>query len=73
MCKFLEVSRLSFSEEYGPKLKEGSVMVKHLSNISKTDDAIHCTGCCFSCCSNKWQKVIEFIILLIMVYLSLSL
>lgn len=57
VCKFLEVSRLSFSEEYGPKLKEGYVMVKHLSNISKTDDAIHCTGCCFSCCSNKWHKV----------------
>ncbi|KAK6121109.1 hypothetical protein DH2020_045135 [Rehmannia glutinosa] len=35
VCKFLEVSRLSFSQEYGPKMKEGYVMVKHLPMFSE--------------------------------------
>ncbi|XP_012851481.1 PREDICTED: phospholipase D p1-like, partial [Erythranthe guttata] len=36
VCKFLEVSKLSFSQEYGPyKLKEGYMMVKHLGLFSK--------------------------------------
>ncbi|MED6197985.1 Phospholipase D zeta 1, partial [Stylosanthes scabra] len=34
VCRFLEVSKLSFIHEYGPKLREGYVTVKHLSNIS---------------------------------------
>ncbi|XVE89606.1 hypothetical protein DITRI_Ditri20bG0009200 [Diplodiscus trichospermus] len=57
VCKFLEVSKLSFSREYGPKLKEGYVMVKHLSKVSGDDD-VGCFPCkWFSCCSNKWRKV----------------
>ncbi|KAM7469917.1 hypothetical protein LguiA_008100 [Lonicera macranthoides] len=58
VCKFLEVSTLSFSHEYGPKLKEGYVMVKHLPNIPKDDAGASC--CLFSwsgCCNNNWQKV----------------
>ncbi|KAL5786767.1 hypothetical protein ACOSQ2_009159 [Xanthoceras sorbifolium] len=58
VCKFLEVSRLSFAQKYGPKLKEGYVMVKHLSKISRAvTDGKRCTGCCFGCCNNNWQKV----------------
>ncbi|KAJ7527416.1 hypothetical protein O6H91_16G053700 [Diphasiastrum complanatum] len=56
VCKFLEVSKLSFALEYGPKkLREGYVMVKHLSKIHP--EAV--VGCsCFSCCRSKnWQKV----------------
>ena len=60
VCKFLEVSKLSFSREYGPKLKEGYVMVKHLSKASGDDD-VGCFPCqWFSCCSNKLRKVVEF-------------
>ncbi|KAJ7973311.1 Phospholipase [Quillaja saponaria] len=58
VCKFLEVSRLSFLQEYGPKLKEGYVMVKHLSKISGTDSDIKCCACnWFDCCKNSWKKV----------------
>ncbi|XP_021682219.2 phospholipase D zeta 1 isoform X2 [Hevea brasiliensis] len=58
VCKFLEVSKLSFSREYGPKLKEGYVMAKHLSNISCTDANIRCCPCSlFDCCNNNWRKV----------------
>lgn len=54
---FLEVSRLSFLQEYGPKLKEGYVMVKHLSNISQDSD-VSCFPCnWFHCCNNSWKKV----------------
>lgn len=57
VCKFLEVSKLSFSSEYGPKLKEGYVMVKHLPQLSKDNTEISCWPCqWFGCCSN-WQKV----------------
>ncbi|XVF31421.1 hypothetical protein REPUB_Repub16aG0144700 [Reevesia pubescens] len=57
VCKFLEVSKLSFSREYGPKLKEGYVTVKHLSKVSGDDD-IGCFPCqWFSCCNNNWRKV----------------
>lgn len=60
VCKFLEVSKLSFSGEYGPKLKEGYVTVGHLSQISNTDTEIGCCPCRWlSCCSDKWIKVIE--------------
>ncbi|GAU29391.1 hypothetical protein TSUD_31980 [Trifolium subterraneum] len=38
VCKFLEVSRLSFLQEYGPKLREGYVTVKHLSNVLLDSD-----------------------------------
>ncbi|XP_060966950.1 phospholipase D zeta 1 [Cannabis sativa] len=58
VCKFLEVSRLSFLHEYGPKLKEGYVMVKHLSNIPRRNSDTNC--CLFSwvfCCQHNWHKV----------------
>ncbi|WVY95870.1 hypothetical protein V8G54_028021 [Vigna mungo] len=55
--RFLEVSKLSFIQEYGPKLKEGYVMVKHLSNISQELD-VSCFPCnWFRCCNNSWKKV----------------
>ncbi|KAK4406709.1 Phospholipase D zeta 1, partial [Sesamum angolense] len=58
VCKFLEVSRLSFSKEYGPKMKEGYVMVKHLGRFSEDNT---CSGCCLchcsGCCGNNWRKV----------------
>ncbi|KAL6146533.1 hypothetical protein ACLB2K_057211 [Fragaria x ananassa] len=58
VCKFLEVSRLSFLQEYGPKLKEGYVMVKHLPKFSGANsDVASCAGFCLGCCSNNWQKV----------------
>ncbi|PKA48394.1 Phospholipase D p1 [Apostasia shenzhenica] len=58
VCKFLEVSRLSFLPEYGPKLKEGYVSVKHLPNIPKGGDTSRCCACnWFSCCNGNWWKV----------------
>uniref|UniRef100_A0A5B7AMQ6 Phospholipase n=1 Tax=Davidia involucrata TaxID=16924 RepID=A0A5B7AMQ6_DAVIN len=58
VCKFLEVSKLSFSPEYGTKLKEHYVMVKHLPKIQKDDDHRKCFAChWFSCCNDNWQKV----------------
>lgn len=58
VCKFLEVSKLSFSPEYGPKLKEDFVMAKHLPKIPKRDNNRKCCGCgWFSCCNDNWQKV----------------
>lgn len=57
VCKFLEVSKLSFLPEYGPKLKEEYVMVKHLPQIVKNDDSRKCVCCWFSCCNDNWQKV----------------
>ncbi|PON88229.1 Phospholipase D family [Trema orientale] len=58
VCRFLEVSKLSFSPEYGPKLKEDHVMVKHLPKIPKSDDSRKCCAChWFSCCNDNWQKV----------------
>ncbi|WCJ26915.1 phospholipase D P1 [Euphorbia peplus] len=58
VCKFLEVSKLSFSKEYGPKLKEGYVLAKHLSNIFRNDDNISCWPCeLLGCCNNNWRKV----------------
>ncbi|XP_023000142.1 phospholipase D zeta 1 isoform X1 [Cucurbita maxima] len=58
VCRFLEVSKLSFSPEYGPKLKEDYVMVKHLPKIAREDDARKCCLCrCFGCCNDNWQKV----------------
>ncbi|KAK8329297.1 hypothetical protein V6Z11_A11G309600 [Gossypium hirsutum] len=57
VCKFLEVSKFSFSREYGPKLKEGYVMVKRLSKVTGDDD-VGCFPCqWFSCWSNNWRKV----------------
>ncbi|KAL4588394.1 hypothetical protein LXL04_001278 [Taraxacum kok-saghyz] len=57
VCKFLEVSKLSFSPEYGPKLKEDYVLVQHLSHIQRDDEGADtgCFLCC--CCRNNWQKV----------------
>ncbi|KAL1803711.1 phospholipase D zeta 1 isoform X2 [Daucus carota subsp. sativus] len=58
VCKFLEVSRLSFSPEYGPKQKEDYVMVNHLSTILDDKDHRMCSPCqWFNCCSDNWQKV----------------
>ncbi|KAK4477833.1 hypothetical protein RD792_017096 [Penstemon davidsonii] len=58
VCRFLEVSKLSFSPEYGPKLKEDYIMVKHLPKILGTDDDKKCCSCqWFSCCRDNWQKV----------------
>ncbi|XP_073113802.1 phospholipase D zeta 1 isoform X2 [Elaeis guineensis] len=58
VCKFLEVSRLSFLPEYGPKLKEDYVTVKHLPKIQKEDDDNRCCAChWFNCCNGNWQKV----------------
>ncbi|KAL2468632.1 Phospholipase D p1 [Forsythia ovata] len=58
VCKFLEVSRLSFLREYGPKLKEGYVMAKHLTNFSEDDACSRCFLCHWSsCCTNNWRKV----------------
>ncbi|KAJ1385581.1 Pleckstrin-like proteiny domain [Sesbania bispinosa] len=57
VCKFLEVSKLSFLQEYGPKLREGYVTVKHLSNISQDSD-VTCFPCdWFHWCNNSWKKV----------------
>lgn len=58
VCRFLEVSRLSFSPEYGPKLKEDYIMVKHLPKIQRDDDSRKCCSCqWFGCCKDNWQKV----------------
>lgn len=58
MCKFLEVSKLSFLPEYGPKLKEEYIMVKHLPKIMHDDDEKKCCSCQWcSCCRDNWQKV----------------
>ncbi|GKU85359.1 hypothetical protein SLEP1_g39 [Rubroshorea leprosula] len=58
VCKFLEVSTLSFLPEYGPKLKEDYVMVKHLPKIAKDDDSKKCCACSwFDCCNDNWQRV----------------
>ncbi|KAL9235011.1 hypothetical protein vseg_009814 [Gypsophila vaccaria] len=56
VCKFLEVSKLSFLQEYGPKLKEDYVLVKHLSRMPRKASERQCLPCqLFGCC--KWQKV----------------
>ncbi|KAI9080056.1 hypothetical protein K1719_037989 [Acacia pycnantha] len=58
VCKFLEVSKLSFTNEYGPSLKEDYVMVKHLPTVPKDDDSRKCClSRCFSCCNDNWPKV----------------
>lgn len=58
VCKFLEVSRLSFSEEYGPKLKEGYVLVKHLGGSSEDNTCPGSWLCiCCGCCGTNWRKV----------------
>lgn len=57
VCKFLEVSRLSFAPEYGPKLKEEYVTVKHLPKIANFEDRKCCACHWFNCCNDNWQKV----------------
>lgn len=58
VCKFMEVSRLSFVPEYGPKLKEDYVTVRHLPKIQRAGDGTKCCMCnIFSCCNDNWQKV----------------
>jgi phospholipase D1/2 len=62
---------LSFSPEYGPKLKEESVMVKHLAKIIKDDDSRKCCSYCFNFCNDNWQKVINILLKLVtMLHLS---
>lgn len=69
----MEVSKLSFAAEYGPKLKEDYVLVKHLPKIPKDDDLRKCCGCpWFSCCKDNWQKVIQFYFLKTSLQLMLS-
>ncbi|KAK4388413.1 Phospholipase D zeta 1 [Sesamum angolense] len=47
-----------FSPEYGPKLKEDYIMVKHLPRILDNDDDRTCCSCqWFCCCRDNWQKV----------------
>ncbi|XP_078159578.1 phospholipase D zeta 1-like isoform X2 [Carex rostrata] len=57
VCRFLEVSRLSFLLEYGPKLKEDYVNVRHLPKIHHDRTTKSCLSSCFSCCKSSWQKV----------------
>ncbi|KAJ1699336.1 hypothetical protein LUZ63_007848 [Rhynchospora breviuscula] len=57
VCRFLEVSRLSFLPEYGPKLKEDYVNVRHLPKIQHDQAKDSCAGSCFFCCKSSWQKV----------------
>lgn len=58
VCRFLEVSRLSFVPEYGPKLKEGFVQVRHLTGIHPTEEPQCCLCCRWICCCNEtWHKV----------------
>jgi hypothetical protein len=59
VCKFLEVSLLSFLPEYGPKLKEDYVTVRHLPKIEMGSKGRCCSSCCFSFCSSNWQKVLK--------------
>ncbi|XP_059439509.1 phospholipase D zeta 1-like [Corylus avellana] len=55
VCKFLEVSKLSFLREFGSKLKEGYVMVKHLPRV---DSDVKCWVLRWSsCCQSNWEKV----------------
>ncbi|KAJ4835368.1 Phospholipase D zeta 1 [Turnera subulata] len=57
VCKFLEVSKMSFLREYGSKLKEGYIMVKHLPKI-RVDDKGKCCPCSLlDIFNNNWQKV----------------
>ena len=54
----MEVSKLSFSQEFGPKLREDYVMVKHLSRTPKEEAYARCCLCHWTgCCNSKWQKV----------------
>ncbi|KAA8545205.1 hypothetical protein F0562_019906 [Nyssa sinensis] len=58
VCRFLEVSKLSFLQEYGPKMKEDYVTVNHLAKISRHDTDARCCACCwFGFCNIHWQKV----------------
>ncbi|XP_023734073.1 phospholipase D zeta 1 [Lactuca sativa] len=58
VCKFMGASKLSFCPEYGSKLKEEYVLVKHLPKISNRDDERKCSACFwFNCCNDNWQKV----------------
>ena len=73
VCKFLEVSKLSFKPEYGPKLAEGFVRVKHLQIIRSTEDS----SCCFCCgmmcrCNDNWQKVVSLEHLTLLYHISRS-
>lgn len=60
VCKFLEVSKLSFSTEYGPKLKEDYVTAQHLRKIRKKDARRCCPCHFFRWCNGKGRKVINF-------------
>lgn len=57
VCRFLEVSKLSFAPEYGPKLKEDYISVKHLPNLENAEERNSCSCLCCWCCRDNWQKV----------------
>ena len=59
VCKFLEVSCLSFLPEYGPKLKEDYVSIGHLPKIQKGRKEKCCSCGLFNCCKSSWQKVLS--------------
>ncbi|KAI7733481.1 hypothetical protein M8C21_033721 [Ambrosia artemisiifolia] len=54
VCQFLEVSKLSFSPEYGPKLKEDYVLVQHLNHIQRDDANV---GLFAVTCGNRSTKI----------------
>ncbi|GAB4855615.1 Phospholipase D zeta 1 [Ancistrocladus abbreviatus] len=57
VCKFLEVSKLSFVEDYGPKLKEDYLLVKNLHKVLKKDVDLQCFSCRWcNCCNSNWRK-----------------
>lgn len=54
----MEVSKLSFAQEFGPKLREDYIMIKHLSRTPKEEAYARCCLCNWAgCCNSKWQKV----------------
>uniref|UniRef100_A0A7N1A048 Uncharacterized protein n=1 Tax=Kalanchoe fedtschenkoi TaxID=63787 RepID=A0A7N1A048_KALFE len=58
VCKFMEVSKLSFLKEYGPKLKEDYLMVKHLPRMNGAEAGRSCVPFnLLQICGAKWQKV----------------
>ena len=59
VCKFLEVSRLSFTPEYGLKLQEGYVMVKHLPRLpdERSSSCSRFWESCCCCLNTNWQEV----------------
>ncbi|XP_024392691.1 phospholipase D zeta 1 [Physcomitrium patens] len=59
VCKFLEVSSLSFTPEYGPKLQEGYMTVKHLPRFpdERSSSCSRFWESCWCCFNTNWQEV----------------